>query len=329
MNILVTGGAGYIGSHVILNLLDSGYQVTVIDNLSVGYKRLIPDKVEFVKANINDTNKLNQLFKKKSFEALFHFAGFIKVEESIKYPEKYFINNTKNAAILFENCINNGLKNIIFSSSAAVYGNPNKKLIKEETDLNPLTPYGESKVQAENQLIQMQKKNQINYIILRYFNVAGADPKLRSGLVSKNPTHLIKIASEAVVGKRDSISIFGNNYNTPDGTAIRDYIHVSDLADIHVKSLEYLLEKKHSTIMNCGYGKGYSVKEVLDKMNKISKGKLKIKYEKRRPGDAVSLVSDVSKLMKTIKWTPNYNNLEVILKTAIKWEEKLQNEKVL
>jgi len=329
MNILITGGAGYIGSHVCLNLLDKGHNVTVIDDLSIGHEKLIPKKTEFIKANINDTETLNKLFQKKSFDALMHLAGFIQVEESVKYPDKYFNNNTKNAAILFENCSNNGLKNIIFASTAAVYGNPNKKTIKEGTDLNPLNPYGESKVQTENKLIQMQKENKINYLILRYFNVAGADPKLRSGLISKKTTHLIKIITEAVVGKRDSVTIFGNDYNTPDGTAIRDYIHVSDLADIHVKSLEYLLEKKQSIIMNCGYGKGYSVKQVLDAMNKICNRKIKIEYGNRRSGDTVSLVSDTSKLKKTIKWTPNYNNLETILDTAIKWEVKLQNEKIL
>ena len=329
MNILVTGGAGYIGSHVCLNLLEAGYNVTVIDDLSLGYNQLVPDKVDFVKANINDSIILDKVLKKKSFDALMHFAGFVKVEESVKFPEKYFNNNTKNAAILFENCFSNGLKNIIFSSSAAAYGNPDKEIINEETDLNPLNPYGESKVQTENILVQMQKENKINYVILRYFNVAGADLKLRSGLISKSPTHLIKIASEAAVGKRESISIFGSDYNTPDGTPIRDYIHVSDLAEIHVKSIEYLLEKKHSTILNCGYGKGYSVKEVLNVMNKICKDKIKVKFGKRRPGDATSLVSDVSKLMQTIKWTPNYNDLEIILKTAIKWEKKLQYEKIL
>ena len=329
MNILVTGGASHIGSHACLSLLDSGYNVTIIDDLSTGHEKLIPNKADFIRANINETDILSNLLQRKCFAALMHFAGFIQVEESVKFPKKYFNNNTKNAAILFDNCYNNGLKNIIFSSTAAVYGNPNKESVQENTNLNPLNPYGESKVQTENKLIQMQKENKINYVILRYFNVAGADSKLRSGQISNNTTHLIKVACEVVVGKRNSVIIFGNNYNTRDGTAIRDYIHISDLADIHVKSLEYLLEKKHSTIMNCGYGKGYSVKQVLDAMNNICKGKLKVEYGKNRPGDAVSLVSDSSKLMETMKWTPNFNDLEVILNTAIKWEEKLQNEKIL
>jgi UDP-glucose 4-epimerase len=326
MNILVTGGAGYIGSHTCLSLLDAGYKVTIIDNLSTGYEKLIPAKAKFIKANINETDILNNLLKQKSFNALIHFAGFIQVEESIKFPEKYFKNNTINSSILFEICLSNGLNNIIFSSTAAAYGNTNKNKTNENDDLNPLNPYADSKVQTEKQLLKLSKSKKIHYIILRYFNVAGADPRLRSGLISKNPTHLIKIASEAAIGKRNSVTIFGNDYNTHDGTAIRDYIHVSDLANIHVKSLEYLLEKKSSTIMNCGYGKGYSVKEVLDKMNTICDKKINIEYGKRRSGDAVSLVSDISKLSKTIEWTPEYDDLEKILKTSINWEKKLQNE---
>ena len=328
MNVLVTGGAGYIGSHVSLSLLDAGHAVTIIDDLSTGHKQLIPKKADFIEANVNDTAIITKLLQQKYFDALMHFAGYIQVEESIKHPEKYFENNTKNASTLFNNCINNGIKNIIFSSTASIYGNSDKELIKEDAILRPLNPYGESKVQTENILIQMHQKHNINYVILRYFNVAGADIKLRSGQISKKSTHLIKVASEAAIGKRESVSIYGNNYNTHDGTAIRDYIHVTDLADIHLKSLEYLIENQHSTIMNCGYGKGYSVKQVLEVMNKICKGKLKIKYAKNRPGDAISLVADSSKLMKTIKWTPNFNDIKIILSTAINWEKKLQNEKI-
>tara|TARA_Y100000590_G_scaffold469930_1_gene660769 strand:- start:4601 stop:5590 length:990 start_codon:yes stop_codon:yes gene_type:complete len=329
MNILVTGGAGYIGSHTCLNLLDAGHNITVIDNLSRGYKKIIPKKANFIKTNINDKYKINKLLQNNAFDAVIHFAGYIQVEESIKYPKKYFINNTNNALIFFKTCIKNGIKNIIFSSTAAVYGNPKKTLINENSSLIPLNPYGKSKLKTEKILMQLKKKYKINYMILRYFNVAGADNKMRSGLISKKSTHLIKIATEAVVGKRKSISIFGTDYNTFDGTGIRDYIHVSDLADIHLKSLEYLLKTKNSTIMNCGYGKGYSVKEVLDYMNKICNGKLKINHKNRRIGDATSLVADIKKLKKTIKWKPKYNDLNIILKTALKWEKKLRNEKIL
>jgi len=257
-----------------------------------------------------------------------HFAGFVEVEESVSYPEKYFENNTTNSIKLFNLCLQNDLSNIIFSSTATVYGNPTHKgLISETDDIRPINPYGESKVKTEHYLQQFDS-SKINYIILRYFNVAGADPKMRSGLIKKNPTHLIKIASEAAIRKRDSVQIFGNDYNTPDGTAIRDYIHVSDLADIHIKVLKFLLEKKQSEIINCGYGKGYSVKDVFNITNSLCKNRINILNAPRRPGDAEMVVSDISKLKRMIDWTPKYNKLDFIIKTAIDWEIKLQNEKI-
>ena len=328
MKILVTGGAGYIGSHVVLSLLNSGYDVTIIDNLSTGNKYLIPNDVEFIKCNINELEKVDSIIKMNNFSAIMHFAGFVKVEESITFPDKYFTNNTKNSEQLFNICIKNNLSNIIFSSTAAVYGNSSHtNLISETTELKPLNPYGESKVRTEQYLIK-QKAKGINYIILRYFNVAGADPKMRSGLISKNTTHLIKIASEVAVGEKNKVIIFGNDYNTPDGTAIRDYIHVSDLADIHIKVLEFMIENKKSEIFNCGYGRGYSVKEVLDAANKICDNKIKVQNGARRAGDAEILVSDIVKLKRMIDWTPKYNKLDFIIKTAIDWELKLQNEQI-
>ena len=328
MKVLVTGGAGYIGSHVVLSLLESGYDVAVIDNLSTGNKNLIPNDVEFIKCNINELEKVDSIIKKSNFCAIMHFAGFIRVEESITFPDKYFTNNTRNSEQLFNICIKNNLSNIIFSSTAAVYGNaPHTDLISETTKLKPLNPYGESKARTEQYLLKQEAKD-INYIILRYFNVAGADPKLRSGLISKNTTHLIKIISEVAVGERDKVIIFGNDYNTPDGTAIRDYIHVSDLADIHIKALEFMIENNKSEIFNCGYGHGYSVKEVLDVANKICNNKIKVQNGKRRVGDAEILVSDIIKLKQMIDWTPKYNKLDFIIKTAIDWELKLQNEQI-
>ena len=244
MNILITGGAGYIGSHMALKLLDLGHKVTIIDNLSTGSQKLVPKKATFIKSNINNIPVLTKILKKNSFDALIHFAGFIQVEESIKYPKKYFTNNTKNSRILINTCVQNGLKNIIFSSTAAAYGDSKKFYVNENTKLNPINPYAKSKVLTENYLKKLNKNKKINFVILRYFNVAGADPKMRSGLISKKSTHLIKIASEVAIGKRKSITIFGNNYTTKDGTAIRDFIHVSDLAEIHIKSIKYLLAKK-------------------------------------------------------------------------------------
>ena len=328
MEVLITGGAGYIGSHIALNLLDAGYEVTIIDDLSTGKKNLIPSKAEFIHCNVDELEKIEPLLKTKKFAALMHFAGFIEVEESVSYPEKYFQNNTTNSIKLFDLCLKNDLSNIIFSSTATVYGNPTHKgLVSETDDIKPINPYGESKVRVEHYLQQFDS-SKVNYIILRYFNVAGADPKMRSGLIKKNPTHLIKIASEAAVGKRGSVQIFGDDYNTPDGTAIRDYIHVSDLADIHIQVLQFMLEKKRSEIFNCGYGRGYSVKEVLNVTNSLCNNKINILNAPKRPGDAEMVVSDISKLQQMIDWTPKYNKLDFIIKTAIDWELKLQNEQI-
>ncbi len=327
MNILVTGGAGYIGSHVVLALKEKGVKVTVIDDLSTGNINLIPKEVNFLNCNINDNDKVDKLLKSESFNAVMHFAANIKVEESVKNPKKYFINNTDNAISFFETCYKNNLTNIIFSSTAAVYGNSKtNNLITENNDLKPLNPYGESKKRTEKYL--QDNTNRFKFIILRYFNVAGADPGLRTGLVTKQASHLIKIVSEVASKKRDKVVIFGNNYNTPDGTAIRDYIHVSDLSDIHLRSLDYLLKTKESNVFNCGYGKGYSVKEVIDAANMITSNIIKYEYGKSRNGDSETLVADVSKLKKYIDWTPSYNNLNIIIKTAIAWETQL-NEKNL
>lgn len=323
MKILLTGGAGYIGSHASLALLDSGHEVTIIDNLSTGNKKLIPTGASFIECNINDVQIISNLLKRKKFDLLIHFAGYIQVEESVSNPEKYYKNNTENSKILFETCAKNNLVNIIFSSTAAVYGNPiNEKPVTENNILKPLNPYGESKIQTEKYL---QMHPEFNYIILRYFNVAGADPQMRSGLMSKKATHLIKIASEVAVGGRDKIIIFGNDYPTPDGTAIRDYIHVSDLADIHVNAAEYLIKKQQSQIINCGYGMGFSVKDVLAVINKINDKKINIEQGGRRAGDSSVLISDVSKLNNLLDWRPKYNDLSFIIKTSIDWEKKLLN----
>jgi len=322
MKILLTGGAGYIGSHVLLSILEQEHKVVVIDDLSTGNKNLIPEKIELINCNINNEEKIGKVLQQQKFDILLHFAGFIKVEESVQNPKKYFINNTENAIKLFETCYKHDLNNIVFSSTAAAYGNPiNNSSIQENSELKPLNPYGESKVKTENYLIQ--NKHKYNSIILRYFNVAGADPNFRSGLISDKPTHLIKILSEVVVGKRDKISIYGNDYNTSDGTAVRDYIHVSDLADIHLKAASYLLTNKTTDIFNCGYGKGYSVLEVVNAANKLYKNSINFKFDKRRPGDSEQLVSNVDKLHQHFDWMPKYNDLDLIIQTAVNWEKKI------
>ena len=321
MKILLTGGAGYIGSHVALALLDNGHEVTIIDNLSTGNKNLLPSNAEFIECDIQDEIIITNLLKNKTFDILMHFAGYIQVEESVKNPKKYFKNNTENAKILFDICAENNLTNIIFSSTAAAYGNPiDERPVSENKILKPLNPYGESKVQTEKIL---KNNSKLKYIILRYFNVAGADPQMRSGLISKKATHLIKIASEVAIGKRDKIIIFGNDYPTPDGTAIRDYIHVSDLSDIHIKAAEYLIKTQKSEIINCGYGTGFSVKNVLDTVNKISGKEITTEVGARRVGDSSMLVSDISRLNNLFHWKPQYKDLSFIIKTSIDWEKKL------
>ena len=324
-NILLTGGAGYIGSHVTNLLIDQGYNVTIIDSLITGNKTLLNPKAKFINCDIADTKNVSGVLDNNQFDIVMHFAGLIRVDESVKEPEKYNEYNFEKAKIFLNTCFENGLKKIIFSSTASVYGNPIKNNVSENDELNPLNPYAETKLKLENFLIDKSKSDEISYIILRYFNVAGADEKLRSGLISKYSTHLIKIASEVAVGKRDEIIINGDDYDTKDGTAVRDYIHVSDLADIHLVSAKYLLDKKQSNIFNCGYGNGYSVKEVIDTYNKILNKKIKFKIGPRRPGDSKMVVADPFKFNKTLNWKPKFNNLEYILKTAYEWEKKLKS----
>ena len=249
-----------------------------------------------------------------------HFAGFIQVEESVKYPEKYFENNTDNAIKLFNICKKNDLNKIVFSSTAAAYGSViGNKLIDEDTNLNPQNPYAESKIKTEKFLLENQ--DEFKFIILRYFNVAGADKNLRSGQISKQSTHLIKIISEVATKKRDIIEIFGKDYNTHDGTAVRDYIHVSDLSDIHVETAKYLLENLNSDIFNCGYGKGFSVLDVINLANEICDDKINYKFSSRRKGDVEQLVSDTSKIKKYINWEPKFNDLKTIVNSSIEWEK--------
>ena len=321
-NILITGGAGYIGSHVSYLLIEKGYNITIIDSLITGNKQLIPKEAKLEICDIADIEKVTKIIKNKKFEAVLHFAGLIRVDESVQYPEKYIECNYTKSKIFLDTCFKNDLKKVIFSSTAAVYGNPKKERVIENDQLNPLSPYADSKLMLENYLIDCSKKTHVRHVILRYFNVAGADEKMRTGLISKFSTHLIKIASEVATKKRSKLIINGDDYNTPDGTPIRDYIHVSDLANIHLMSLEYLLMDNKSEIFNCGYGKGYSIKEVIECLNNLLETNIKYEIGPRRDGDSECIVANPEKFIRTMSWKPEFDDLNYILKTAIAWEKK-------
>ena len=324
--ILVTGGAGYIGSHVCHLLIDQGHEVTCIDSLITGNKELLPNSVKLEVFDIAEKEKVKNLIQENNFDLVMHFAGLIRVDESVEQPERYREFNYSKAKIFLETCFENGLKKIIFSSTAAVYGNPPSHKVKETDPTNPLNPYASSKLELENFIKKTSKQYNSNYVILRYFNVAGADEKMRTGLISKVSSHLIKVACEVVVGKRDKLIINGDDYATPDGTAIRDYIHVSDLSEIHLISANHLINGGESDLFNCGYGNGFSIKEVVNELNKIKNSNLKTSIGPRRPGDSQLIVSNVEKFMKYFSWKPKHNSLNYILKTAISWEKKLNGK---
>ena len=324
--ILVTGGAGYIGSHVCHLLIDQGHEVTCIDSLITGNKELLPNSVKLEVFDIAEKEKVKNLIQENNFDLVMHFAGLIRVDESVEQPERYREFNYSKAKIFLETCFENGLKKVIFSSTAAVYGNPPSHKVKETDLTNPLNPYASSKLELENFIKKTSKQYNSNYIILRYFNVAGADEKMRTGLISKVSSHLIKVACEVVVGKRDKLIINGDDYATPDGTAIRDYIHVSDLSEIHLISANHLINGGESDLFNCGYGNGFSIKEVVNELNKIINSNLKTSIGPRRPGDSQLIVSNVEKFMKYFSWKPKHNSLNYILKTAVSWEKKLNGK---
>ena len=327
MKILLTGGAGYIGSHVSHLLIDDGNEVTIIDSLITGHKALIPKKAKFENCDIADDKKITEIINRDKFDLVMHFAGLIRVDESLKEPEKYNEYNYIKAKSFLNTCINNDLNKIIFSSTASVYGESDNKKVSEKDKLNPLNPYAKSKLKLEKFIIDKSNQENINYIILRYFNVAGADNKLRTGLISNFSTHLIKVACEVAVGIKNELIINGNDYKTPDGTPVRDYIHVTDLADIHLIAAKHLLKTKSSHIFNCGYGKGYSVMEVVKAFSKILNKEIKHKFGPRREGDSQMIVANVKKFDEFFSWKPKFNNLEQIIKTAFEWEKKLNNTK--
>jgi UDP-glucose 4-epimerase len=322
--VLVTGGAGYIGSHAVLALLDAGWRVAVIDNLSTGFEWAVPKEAAFTKGDIADQELVARLIAEHGIGAIIHFAGSIVVPESVEKPLNYYENNTVKSRSLIESAVMGGVRHFIFSSTAAAYGIPERVPIDEETRTQPINPYGWSKLMTERMLMDTAAAHPINFCALRYFNVAGADPKGRSGQSTAGATHLIKVAVEAAVGKRSHVSVYGTDYDTPDGTGVRDYIHVSDLAAAHVDALQKLIEEPaKSHIMNCGYGRGFSVLEVLDAVDRVTNMKIERRMETRRPGDPDALVADNGKILATLPWRPKLDDLDTIVSHALAWERKL------
>jgi len=327
MPILVTGGAGYIGSHAMLALKDAGWSVSVIDDLSNGARSAVPGDVPFYEGDIADGALVARIFAEQGIEAIMHFAGSIVVPESVERPLDYYRNNTVGSHALIGAAVRAGLKHILFSSTAAVYGAPEQVPIFEDDPKAPINPYGASKLMTERMLSDASAAHPFNYGALRYFNVAGADPKGRAGQQGKGSTHLIKVAVEAAVGKRDHVAVYGTDYPTPDGTCIRDYIHVSDLAAAHVAALEWLIEHpSENLVLNCGYGRGLSVLEVLDAVDRASGQPIQRLMEGRRAGDPPELVAGNARLLETLEWRPAFADIDRIVGDALAWERKLLEE---
>jgi UDP-glucose 4-epimerase len=322
--VLVTGGAGYIGSHAVLALKDAGWRVAVIDDLSNGSREVVPDDVPFFQGSIAERVLVDSIIDDLGIGAIMHFAGSIVVPESVEQPLKYYANNTLASHALISAAMDAGVKHIVFSSTAAVYGAPERVPIAEDDPKLPINPYGASKLMTERMLEDASAAHPFNYGALRYFNVAGADPQRRTGQIGKGSTHLIKVAVEAAVGKREQVAVYGNDYPTPDGTCIRDYIHVSDLAAAHVAALDWLAQHPdRNLVMNCGYGTGLSVLEVLDAVDRTNGEPVKRVMEGRRAGDPPALVAANARLLDTLDWRPAYADIDRIVGDALAWEKKL------
>jgi UDP-glucose 4-epimerase len=323
--ILVTGGAGYIGSHVVRLLTDAGQAVVVLDNLSTGFSDAVLN-AELVVGDTGDRERVSRVLREHSVDTVLHFAAHTIVPESVENPLKYYGNNTCCTRNLLECCSAAGVKHFIFSSTAAVYGIPAGPECTEDSPLAPINPYGTSKLMSEMMLRDLGKATAMRHVILRYFNVAGSDPEGRIGQSTEKATLLIKVAAEVAVGKREQLYVFGTDYPTPDGTGVRDYIHVDDLADAHIKALEYLQQGGESTTLNCGYGHGYSVREVIDAVNRVNGTPIKVKEEARRAGDPPALIARAEKIRQVLGWKPQHDDLDFIVKTSLDWERKLHDK---
>ena len=320
--ILVTGGAGYIGSHIVEQLVKNNEKVIILDNLVTGHKKLINKRAKFIKADIKNKSKIVKVIKDYNITSIIHLAAYLNVSEAEKNKKKYYQNNIIGTKNILEACKDSKVKNIIFSSSCSIYGNVNGA-VSENTKPNPQGYYGYTKFKSEELVKKLSLKFKINYGILRYFNVAGASPSGKIGEIEKSHGHLIKNLAIQSLKKKPKIKIFGNDYHTKDGTCIRDYIHINDLANIHIKGISYLKKKQKSFILNCGYGKGFSVKQIFNVFKKINRN-ADVQYHKRRPGDVAQVYANTKKFKKTLKWRPKYNNIKFIIKSAINWEKKLR-----
>jgi UDP-glucose 4-epimerase len=323
MTVLVTGGAGYIGSHMVQALAEAGESVVVVDNLSTGFSAFLPDNVPLVMGDAGDENLVEGVITRHGVDSIIHFAGSVVVPDSMRDPLAYYRNNTMTTRSLLNAAVKCGVKRFIFSSTAAVYGNPDLLPVPEHAPTRPLSPYGSSKLMTEIMLHDVAAAHDMNYVVLRYFNVAGADPQGRIGPATVGATHLLKIAVEAATGQRARIDVFGTDYPTPDGSCIRDFIHVSDLAQAHRAALSYLGAGGRSVTLNCGYGRGTSVLETIEAVRRVSRRNFAVQYAPRRPGDIMTMVADTSRIRSTLDWTPRYDDLDTIAAHALAWEEKL------
>ncbi len=323
MSVLVTGGAGYIGSHMVLALADAGEDVTVLDNLSTGLRTAVDARAELVEGDIGDAELVRSTINRKNITDVVHFAGSIVVPESVADPLKYYANNTAKTRSLIECCVTENVPRFVFSSTAAVYGSPEQVPVTEDVQLNPMSPYGRSKLMSEWMLQDVSAAHELNYVVLRYFNVAGADPAGRSGQSTKDATHLIKVAVQAALGIRDHMKIFGDDYATMDGTGVRDYIHVSDLISAHEAAVKYLRSGGDSLTANCGYGHGSSVKQVIEAVERVAGKKIEARLDARRAGDPAEIVADADLAQRVLGWKPEHDALDEIVRDAYRWESKL------